>query len=820
MAENLFNVQVGLTLNDNNLESQIKQIQEKLIKNSDIKLKIDFGSSLNNSLKEIGNITTQIENLSKQVNNLNNSSRNIKLSNLGDDKYKIDGVLKSLSEVQKVVKDLGIKNVVNIDINGIDRNTQEVTKFIVKIKEMEGVIKNIQFDSTSKDNGKGIYNVTNYEGAVSKIVDTTDKVLDQVDKFKSEYQKKINSLKDIGLVKDDSISKFEEQLNNLNINNFKSSIDGIKNSFKGLQTESNDLIKSIEKDSNAMNKVIESQIKEVNKLEENFQSLKYIPNKKQSDINSLKESLSANSSKLNNGESVDSSEIESLVKKVTSLSNAWERANQKDEKELNTRKILYNDIFNLQDKIEKQSLKLESVKTGDSERKVIQENIDLLKKEYDEKKKLFNDNYYNKDVSQDLKTDKNEFNFKSLQQKAKEIDSMTSKFNSDIDNIKNKYSDTIDIDKINKIEDSIRKLSPTNKNLLEDINNITNKFKELELSSNKTKEIFNEQSKVIQYVYQQEERLKNLRSSYSNKIDTNSDGFKELESKYNSIIKDLNEYKNEGKSLSLEQSNEIRSRISDLNREKMAITDVYNYVKSQENTLDNMKSKFKDIINPEDIDKIKQQLKGLYTSSNLEGDKNGIDSQIKKLSEVSKESSDYYKKQQSDLQKVIKFVDEYNEKISNLYKNKNDGISDSQIIGLEKNVNNLSETNDISQFKNIENEYKNLINLQDDYAKQIQKTNQEIKEQESLYTYIENQRQRLENIKVSSDMKLDTNSNEYKKLGEVFDFLNKKLEQYKRNGEQLSVEEKANIRSDINAYNDKKMLLLKLLIILNNNNLL
>ena len=73
-AENLFNIQVGLTLDDSNLENQIKQIQENLIKNSDIKLNISFGESLNNSLKQFTQMSTQVENLNKQLQGLDNKN--------------------------------------------------------------------------------------------------------------------------------------------------------------------------------------------------------------------------------------------------------------------------------------------------------------------------------------------------------------------------------------------------------------------------------------------------------------------------------------------------------------------------------------------------------------------------------------------------------------------------------------------------------------------------------------------------------------------------------------------------------------------------
>lgn len=151
------------------------------------------------------------------------------------------------------------------------------------------------------------------------------------------------------------------------------------------------------------------------------------------------------------------------------------------------------------------------------------------------------------------------------------------------------------------------------------------------------KQTYDEQTKAIQYVTQQEERLKNIKSSYSSKLDINSNGFNKLESEYNSLIEKLEQYRKNGQSLTIEESNNIKIRINDLAREKNSIIEISNVIKQQEQALQSLHSKFGNLINPNEINNIRNSIQGLGTSTNFKGDTSSIDTEILKLKELATE---------------------------------------------------------------------------------------------------------------------------------------------------------------------------------------
>ena len=196
-------------------------------------------------------------------------------------------------------------------------------------------------------------------------------------------------------------------------------------------------------------------------------------------------------------------------------------------------------------------------------------------------------------------------------------------------------------------------------------------------------------------------------------------------------------------------------------------------------------------------DSITNLQKGL-NSLTVDSKKLDFDNIKKQINSVAQESDKLFRDQQNNIQKVISFIDRYNTKINNLYRNNNGGINNNDILNLENRVNSLSGGSDTSQFKDIENQYSKLLEQQDDYKKQIQDENKQLREQESLIKYISSQQERLKNIQSNFSTKIDTNSGLYGNLQNQYKNIFNLLDEYREKKEKLTTEDKINITEQIN----------------------
>lgn len=221
------------------------------------------------------------------------------------------------------------------------------------------------------------------------------------------------------------------------------------------------------------------------------------------------------------------------------------------------------------------------------------------------------------------------------------------------------------------------------------------------------------------------------------------------------------------------------------------------------NKVNEFKTKWNQLINdishPEllpsgTIDKLQKSLNDLQIDSG----KLDFDNIKKQIRDVSNESEQLFRNQQSDLQKVISFIDRYNSKINDLYRNNNGGIKNDDILNLENKLNSMTGTSDTSKFKSIEIEYSKLIEQQKNYAKQIQDENKKLKEQENLIKYISSQQERLKNIQSNFSTKIDTNSGLYGNLQNQYNNIFNLLNDYKEKKQAISTEDKINITEQIN----------------------
>lgn len=202
----------------------------------------------------------------------------------------------------------------------------------------------------------------------------------------------------------------------------------------------------------------------------------------------------------------------------------------------------------------------------------------------------------------------------------------------------------------------------------------------------------------------------------------------------------------------------------------------------------------KDMLSPGTIENLQKALDSL----NIDSSKLNFDNVRKQINSVSKESDNLFNKQQSNIQKVISFIDRYTAKINNLYRNNNGGVDNAQILDLEKNLNSLIGTSDVSQLRNIELQYTKIVDQQKDYAKKIQDENQQLKEQEDLLKYISSQQERLKNIQSGYSTKIDTNSGLYGNLQNQYRNIFSLLDEYKAKKQSLTTEDKINITEQIN----------------------
>ena len=222
----------------------------------------------------------------------------------------------------------------------------------------------------------------------------------------------------------------------------------------------------------------------------------------------------------------------------------------------------------------------------------------------------------------------------------KEINNLDQTLNK-VDNFKNKYNNAVKQlqgIKINSIVDFQKHLDSLNINNFEEKSNqIKNTYNELSKASKEYETNLKLQQNTQNFIDQQQSRLNNVKNNYGNKLDINSSQYKELENTYNAINSAINRTRETSETLSKTEQQGLRQSISDLDKKQSKIVNITNVIKQQEIALNNLKSKFGNIIPESKINQIRSEMQKLYTSTNFKGDSGNIDSQIKKLKELGTE---------------------------------------------------------------------------------------------------------------------------------------------------------------------------------------
>ncbi|WP_446897703.1 phage tail tape measure protein [Clostridium sp. LBM24168] len=222
----------------------------------------------------------------------------------------------------------------------------------------------------------------------------------------------------------------------------------------------------------------------------------------------------------------------------------------------------------------------------------------------------------------------------------KEINDLDKTFTK-VEDFKNKYNNVVkELQgiKIDSIVEFQRQLNSLNiNNFKEKTGEIKNTYDQLLSEQKKYTEGIRQQQQLNNFVNTQQNKLNNVRSGYSGKLDAGSFQYDGLETTYKSLTNELNTYKKAEQSLTAEQSNDIKNRINYFNREKSSIINVTNTIKQQETALNTLRSKFGSIIPDSKINEIKSQMKGLYISSNFKGESNAISQEIEKLKQLASE---------------------------------------------------------------------------------------------------------------------------------------------------------------------------------------
>lgn len=136
----------------------------------------------------------------------------------------------------------------------------------------------------------------------------------------------------------------------------------------------------------------------------------------------------------------------------------------------------------------------------------------------------------------------------------------------------------------------------------------------------------------------QQSRLNNIKGTYGGKLDVNSDQYKQLEGTYNDINSSIQKAREENEALSNTQKEGLRQNISDLDKEQSKVVSITNTIKQQESAIDALKTKFGNIIPDSEINKLKSQLQGLYSSTNQQGDLKSFTNQLNQMKETATEA--------------------------------------------------------------------------------------------------------------------------------------------------------------------------------------
>jgi DNA repair exonuclease SbcCD ATPase subunit len=161
-------------------------------------------------------------------------------------------------------------------------------------------------------------------------------------------------------------------------------------------------------------KDLQSLQKELAKLEEGFHGLQTQPNKKQADIDNLRNTINEAMTKTNSKDYSDN--ISGIAQQLEPLHRSLDYWVTKDNKELERRSNLYEQILRQQKLI--QRTEIDELKATGEEKKTLEQQLTKMKADYENIKKQFND-AYNKDVAKELKDNNADHKLKVERERAK-----------------------------------------------------------------------------------------------------------------------------------------------------------------------------------------------------------------------------------------------------------------------------------------------------------------------------------------------------------------------------------------------------------------
>lgn len=306
----------------------------------------------------------------------------------------------TIDEALKYAKKLG-----EVTISPKFDKDGDLSKFNLAIKDSTGYISKLQYEidkAIPKDSGA----LPRFNLIGITEIDKTKQQLQELQKVEQELIKSEQQLAEqmaSGREKafDDRIKSTETLRNEqekLEQSNKKLEDQIMKN-------EGSSIIKNI----NDQTKAYSDLIKMLDSLEKQAQSVRFLPNSKQSDIKSIRSSINENLSSLTKGYLPDENNIKQITSEIIKLDRAIENMNNKDVAEGNRRNKFYDDYISKQKELNK--LTLDSIKTKDpnsNEEIVRQERINKLTQDLITMKNS-DSGYYKKVVASDS-------DFKELQE--------------------------------------------------------------------------------------------------------------------------------------------------------------------------------------------------------------------------------------------------------------------------------------------------------------------------------------------------------------------------------------------------------------------
>ena len=224
----------------------------------------------------------------------------------------------------------------------------------------------------------------------------------------------------------------------------------------------------------------------------------------------------------------------------------------------------------------------------------------------------------------------------NLDKVSEKLSDFQNKYTSALEKLKNgNVSNTNDSD-IKKLQKDIDSLNINN--FEEKANQIKNTYSSLSQSVKEYEANLKAVQSSQSFLDSQTSRLNNIKSTYGGKLDINSDQYKQLEGTYNAISSSIQKAREANEALSNSQKEGLKQNISDLNTEQSRIVSITNIIKQQESAIDALKTKFRNVIPDSEINKLKSQLQGLYTSTNRQDFLSSFNNQLDQAEKAATEA--------------------------------------------------------------------------------------------------------------------------------------------------------------------------------------